>query len=111
MELDWSDLEVEAISWGLDEELESPTWEDLERVIDRLETQQSAAIRLDDLDANQPPTLILGREAGGWSITFKSDAEDLWPAKDLYDTAGCKRIARLFFDERRLDAADDWRQP
>lgn len=105
---DW--LEVDSISWG-GESIDRPTAADLDRALAETAIGKTLVIYLEDDGLPTPPQLILGREEGGWSVTFKSETDELWPAGDLYDEAGAARIARLFFDEKRLDPADGWAQP
>jgi hypothetical protein len=109
-ETSWDWLEVDSVRWG-GESIDRPMAADLDRALSETGVGQTLAIYLEDDGLPTPPQLILGREDGGWSVTFKSESDELWPAEDLYDADAAARIARLFFDEKRLDPADGWAQP
>lgn len=106
----WDWLEVDALSWG-DEEVSDPTAADLDRALASTAIGQTLVIFLEDDGLPTVPQLILLRETSGWSVIFKSESDELWPAEELYDDDAAARIAGLFFREKRLDPADGWQQP
>lgn len=111
-EYDWSYLEVCMLGLGTDDEVESPEWTDVEHALkqlaeDEIDGSVTLALEEDD-DSDTAPTMFASLVGEEMDVTVRYDDSQLAPGEERYSLDDTLRMFKLFYDEQRLDPADDW---